>query len=80
MHLESRRALNDLVLDNALLNKVAYRLVKGGSLRIETYNCAVSQNAEKNAAYYDKRGAHSNPNSYHDIQSLITSEKYHTDM
>jgi len=79
MHLDSRRALNDLIKDNALLNKVAYRLVKGGSLRIETYNCAVSQNAEKNAAYYDKR-SHTNPNSYHDIQSLIASEKYHTDM
>eukprot|EP00703_Trepomonas_sp_PC1_P004300 JAP92306.1 Reverse transcriptase, putative [Trepomonas sp. PC1] len=77
MHTQSRKALNDLIKDNALLNKVAYRLVKGGSLRIETYNCAVSQCAEKNTEYFDKRGNQQNPNSYHDIQDQIAIEQMH---
>jgi hypothetical protein len=48
--------------------------VKGGSLRIEAYNCAVSQCAEKNTEYFDKRGNQQNPNSYHDIQDQIAIE------
>jgi hypothetical protein len=51
--------------------------VKGGSLRIEAYNCAVSQCAEKNTEYFDKRGNQQNPNSYHDIQDQIAIEQMH---